>query len=829
MPKLENTGAFRLQPWSITNEAFLSAMPPAELESFLQNWLFFGLLNEVLGDLYHHQEYVITSLDGDVKKFVITTADLLSRLEEWEVRIQQDKSSSMDVYKHIAQCLNLTYACLNVKYAAFDEPLRFHLASVAELLGYAASKACDVAWRDNPSRSLIPLTWVAPLSERFQKTVFLEWSHFCPSQMQMLSEEFGEPQALAFVAACFHEEADQSHHACQAGSTCRAGDSIASGQVTRHVTDSCECKFLHVDPEELVRCLESGSLPLLRIKDEANFDRMSIEVVASKDFPTYVALSHVWADGLGNPTATALPRCQVSRLKALIDNLDLKSVDMPIAAGHPDDTPELLLWCDTLCCPVSPEQAKNMALREMYRTYDGATVVLVLDRSLVSPRIGGMHVDEACLRIATSRWMTRLWTLQEGALPARKSRLWFQFTKTAVSVSTLYNHLIEVSRTDIKRRGIMRRLIKRFHTFMSLFDVENSENRGASMEDIRRGLLYRSVTFPSDEPLLIATLMAVDLEPILEAEPAERMNELWRILGTSPYGLNKDILFHMGERTRQRGLRWAPRSLLSPELLLSLESLDSLERQSRGFLASKGKPEGLVVELSGFRVSFTQPMQGLPDHLSGFDSKIRNHLDRHCLILQGSQGRWYLLVHRLFDSWDSPVEADELCTIISGTSSPWILYHGSDSLTPEHGRAYHGLLVEVRDEQQSRTNEVIFVETKVHLAFGHLPTEMNQLLQTAYRLTQELASSAAATRLQSLGTALTETHDPNYEEALESFRQESHRLSRSSFAMEALVASGNVADAQGSEKILEYMERIYRGLYLRIEEYASGSKKWCVD
>ncbi|KAL8797248.1 MAG: hypothetical protein Q9182_007232 [Xanthomendoza sp. 2 TL-2023] len=269
-------------------------MPPAELKPFLQNWLFFGLLTEFLGDLYHHQEYVITSLDDGVENFVITTADLSSRLEEWEVKIQQDKASSMDVYKHVAQCLNLTFACLNVKYLAYDETLRFHLASVAELLGYAANKACDVAWRDNPLQSLIPITWAGSVSEHFWKTVFLEWSHCCPSQMQMLSHEFGEPQALAFVAACFHEDADQSHHACRDGSTCRAGDSIASGQVTRHVADSCECKFLHVNPEELVRCLESGSLPLIRIKDEGDIDRISIEVVASKDSTTYVALSHVW-------------------------------------------------------------------------------------------------------------------------------------------------------------------------------------------------------------------------------------------------------------------------------------------------------------------------------------------------------------------------------------------------------------------------------------------------------------------------------------------------------------------------------------------------------
>ncbi|KAI4231638.1 MAG: hypothetical protein L6R40_007671 [Gallowayella cf. fulva] len=490
-------------------------MPPAELEPFLQNWLFFVLLHEVLGDLYRHEEYVTTSLDGEVEKLMVTTTDLLCRLEDWEVKIQQDKASLTDVYKHIAQCLDLTYACLIVEYPAFDDFLKFHLASAAEILGYAANKACD---------------------------------------------------------------------------------SIASGQLTRH----------------------SGSLPLLRIKEEADFDIISIEVVASTDSTAYEALSHVWADGLGNPAATALPRFQISRLKALIDNLDFEYVDIAIASGRPQDTPEMLLWCDTLCCPVAPEEAKNMAPREMYRMYDKAAVVLVLDRSLISPRVGGMHVDEACLRIATSRWMTRLWTLQEGALPAKNFKLWFQFTKTALPVATLYEYLYKIMRADIRRRGIVGSVLARFHTFMPLFDKATTEDRGAKLEDIMRGLLYRSVTVPSDEPLIIATLLASDLDPILASEPAERMNTLWRTL-------------------------------------------------------------------------------------------------------------------------------------------------------------------------------------------------------------------AAAARVENLATALTESHDPAYQEALQSLYLESQSLSRSPFAIEALAASGNSVDERGSDRLREHIERIYRGLYLHIEEYSPGSKKWCVD
>ena len=47
--------------------------------------------------------------------------------------------------------------------------------------------------------------------------------------------------------------------------------------------------------------------------------------------------------------------------------------------------------------------------------------------------------------------------------------------------------------------------------------------------------------------------------------------------------------------------------------------------------------------------------------------------------------------------------------------------------------------------------------------------------------------------------------------------------------MEALAASGNSVDEQGTSTIENYMLHIYRGLYVQIEEYAPGNRKWCVD
>ena len=674
LPRLVNTASFRISPTlSFANKQALETMSPAELQPFLQNWLFFGLLHEILGDLYFHEDYLATSLDCQTGKTVVTTVNLGSRLEEWEIKVTQDESSLRTVYEHLTACITLAFACLLVEHPTFDQDLKFHLTSVTEILTYAVNKACNVAWTDMSLLNLVPLHWGNIISDDFQRKVLLERSNCCPSQMQMLMENFSSPQALSVVATCFHEDGSHSTHTSCDHYTCRASRFLGAGRMPYHVSDSCECQFLRIDEDQLVECLKKDSLPLLRIKEEADTE-MSVEVVASTDSTSYVALSHVWADGLGNSEATALPRCQLSRLRTLIDNLKIEYTDESSPSDSSDEKSELLLWCDSLCCPVASLEGKNIALKQMYRTYDEAAVVLVLDRSLISTRTSGMDLDEACVRVATSRWMTRLWTLQEGALPGRKNKLWFQFTKTALPAWTLYNYLWKVRKTDIRRRGIASSVVGRFHSFLALFDMQNIENRTAQLDDIMRGLMYRSVTVPSDEPLIIATLLALDLSQILVSDPPERMNVLWRLMGTSPSGVDKDVLFHQGPKLHQRGLQWAPQSLLSADSHFAFSR--SSDKGSPGFLQDFCNPRGLFVELAGFRVSFAKPAKGLPEYLSGFDSLPKDDINRQTLLSRDDKGRWYLL------RTSKAATSEALYAVLARLTNPWILYRGSSSPIP---------------------------------------------------------------------------------------------------------------------------------------------------
>ncbi|ROV93518.1 hypothetical protein VSDG_06812 [Cytospora chrysosperma] len=57
------------------------------------------------------------------------------------------------------------------------------------------------------------------------------------------------------------------------------------------------------------------------------YKRDEVRVEAFDPAIPYVAISHVWADGLGNPTANALPGCQVDRLTSLVAKLQKSTVD----------------------------------------------------------------------------------------------------------------------------------------------------------------------------------------------------------------------------------------------------------------------------------------------------------------------------------------------------------------------------------------------------------------------------------------------------------------------------------------------------------------------
>jgi hypothetical protein len=90
---------------------------------------------------------------------------------------------------------------------------------------------------------------------------------------------------------------------------CKVGSDSTASRVYKHRRFTEYCGVYHVDLTITHRLLEIDEITLLKMSVNMVSKAVTIEVVSSRDYPKYVALSHMWKDGLWNPAANALPVC----------------------------------------------------------------------------------------------------------------------------------------------------------------------------------------------------------------------------------------------------------------------------------------------------------------------------------------------------------------------------------------------------------------------------------------------------------------------------------------------------------------------------------------
>ncbi|KAF1944958.1 hypothetical protein EJ02DRAFT_73238 [Clathrospora elynae] len=205
-------------------------------------------------------------------------------------------------------------------------------------------------------------------------------------------------------------------------------------------TPSCSatCKPLAVDYAAIVSIIREGGVPLVSIHIDPASDQLTplFHLRVSPRLPSsrYTVLSHVWFDGLGNPSANVLPYCQVQRLYAQLSSLPRDHESGVTCIGplevdwsrqsfelHPKRQPPVY-WMDTLCIPVGDAEKtlRTTAINQMASIYAAAVQELVFDAELLKCNASVITANETLARVACSAWMTRSWTLQEGVLATER-------------------------------------------------------------------------------------------------------------------------------------------------------------------------------------------------------------------------------------------------------------------------------------------------------------------------------------------------------------------------------------------------------------------------
>jgi hypothetical protein len=167
-----------------------------------------------------------------------------------------------------------------------------------------------------------------------------------------------------------------------------------------------------LDMDKVREVLKGPYYPLMEYTKGSGGHAGSIKVISYTPHTKYATISHVWADGYGNPEENTLWECQLNYFADLFQKLPGKA---PEQRSFP-------FWIDTLAVPVDKYEinkgARKDAITRIYDTYTNATYTIVLDNGLTRARYGTTYYG-AAMRILASGWMRRLWTLQEAYLSKR--------------------------------------------------------------------------------------------------------------------------------------------------------------------------------------------------------------------------------------------------------------------------------------------------------------------------------------------------------------------------------------------------------------------------
>jgi hypothetical protein len=168
--------------------------------------------------------------------------------------------------------------------------------------------------------------------ERQQCKEQMVLSGWCPHQVNTLSLKY-DLKTFAYLASLETSPLRVAdHQACSPHSSCIAYNTNPATYESRHITGGCECAMISVPYESLLKVLREGRVPLIAIESygAGASEEYRLRIEARPNSSSYVVVTHVWADGLGNPHKNTLPLCQIKRLES---NLQLlREVSTPLVA-----------------------------------------------------------------------------------------------------------------------------------------------------------------------------------------------------------------------------------------------------------------------------------------------------------------------------------------------------------------------------------------------------------------------------------------------------------------------------------------------------------------
>jgi hypothetical protein len=459
------------------------------------------------------------------------------------------------------------------------------------ILGFSLSHAVKSIYLKNslgPAESMMHPGWYCP--EFIKRRMIL--AGVCQRAICRL-------QPTLLLIGCYGSSqlrlssAEPSHAACT--DTVCTSDHMADGSYTRRHQENCQssCQDVLDDNanKQVAIILRSGGIPVLRVLTSASSQKFVLQVSPANSDVPYVAFSHIWSDGLGNPGANTLYECQWLSLQKLANHRYPPNHDgLPVP-----------FWIDTICVPVADPQPENqamvkeetiraIAISHMRKTYYDADEVLVLDSHLTS-LMSEMTNYEFSLRLSWSKWMRRLWTMHEGAV-ARPGRTFVKLNDGVTCLKQVVSDLYTFIERDQSAEDT---------SILGSLGFTEAMTPWAQCLEVRMGLGQhqfmfawneskgRGTKYDADRYVVVGSLLQLESQKTLAMATEEKMKFLLRGAGELP----PLIIFMGGPKIQEDGWRWAPATL-------GKESgrIEFIRTMPHATL----HPKGLMVNFSGWRL-----------------------------------------------------------------------------------------------------------------------------------------------------------------------------------------------------------------------------------
>jgi hypothetical protein len=595
--------------------------------------IYFGLLRDILGRLFVLEDFV--HLSSRSKERVITLAT-------FEAKIQAiSKTIPLKTFKGLALMV-VYYAGLIRGRSSMASRIALSIDILAWSMVTIVDPYCNFdpgSWRDG-NHDLLEDRLLA--------------AGWCPYWTKIFSDTHSTP--LIHYLTGMVVEPHSSRKPCSTSECNGHNVDMEEGKyVSKHTDSACKCAFKGPDTKAMESIIRRGGVPLVKLSETSQGD-IEVDLVELGYGKPFIAISHVWAGGLGNPQANTIPNCQLKFIyraamkcrkkeygkgmfrmsheaddtwkqtkyyKAIERILGedvttdrgplewyLDMIDISALSGANEDSNDLYIWFDTLCIPIAKKEGETqtseeaaiakelqmIAINRMAFVYAAAMHVLVIEstvRDIPYRQTGDLELATLLL---TSPWMSRCWTFQEACL-ARQ----FSF----VLDDELMDPRRWNSNNPTDRSGsIFERVLKDqcLRYISAMPDVVNQSvetRRGDQLEAliaVWNALSSRSTTKREDLHGLLAIMLNMSALEILRMDQDKRMLAIMRAQEKVPLSL---LFFPYPETAPlTQGCEWLP-SYPSGSLSSHLGYMTwSLDGEGLNFVPSETQSVLLLIELN---------------------------------------------------------------------------------------------------------------------------------------------------------------------------------------------------------------------------------------